>query len=243
MMKTCKTCDIKFNGSNCPVCGRKIFDNNFSLGQIVLIPILIIVGVLILAFGGGLLSLIIFSIFFKFIKENKKILLANISLGIGMLMNIKFLKLSAKHNYHFINDCFISNGISSNYENKFDGFIIIMSAIVGFYSIRKMYRLALKNNDGLLSNLLVMYHTKSYRNSINEADKIEVQKAIEQIKVSSKELNKLTEKLKPLVKEKERVIQQLKKDGIEVNMGSSIEEIMNKTREKHKDILNKYSIK
>jgi hypothetical protein len=71
-MKTCKKCDIKFNSSNCPVCGRKIYNNDFSLGQIVLIPILIMIGVLILAFGGGLISLIIFSIFSIFFKENKK---------------------------------------------------------------------------------------------------------------------------------------------------------------------------
>ena len=196
-MKTCKNCDIKFNGTNCPVCGRKIYDNDLSLGQIILIPILIIIIVLILAFGGGLISLIIISLFSMFFKDNKKILLANISLAIGMLMNIKFLTLSSQHENHFINDCFIRNGINSNYENKFDSFIIIMSAIVGFYSIRKMYRMALNNNNGLFSNLIIMYQTKSYSNSKEyEADKLEAQKAIEQIRDSSKELNKLTETIK-----------------------------------------------
>ena len=107
-----------------------------------------------------------------------------------------------------------------------------------------MYRLALKNNVGLITNLLTIYKTKSYSNSKEyEADKLEAQKAIEQIKVSSKELNKLTEQLKPLVNQKKSLIQQIRNSGIDVNMGSSTEEIMNKTREKHKDILNKYKIK
>ena len=242
-MKTCKNCDIKFNGTNCPVCGRKIYDNDLSLGQIVLIPILIIIIVLILAFGGGLISLIIFSLFSMFFKDNKKILLANISLAIGMLTNIKFLTLSSQHEHHFINDIFLKYGITP-FEKNFDSFIIFTSTIAGFYSIRKMYRLALKNNVGLITNLLTIYKTKSYSNSKEyEADKLEAQKAIEQIKVSSKELNKLTEQLKPLVNKKKSLIQQIRNSGIDVNMGSSTEEIMNKTREKHKDILNKYKIK
>jgi hypothetical protein len=161
-----------------------------------------------------------------------------------MLMNIKFLKLSSQHEHHFINDCFISNGISSNYENKFDSFIIIMSAIVGFYSIRKMYRLALKNNDGLITNLIVMYQTKSYRNSIGyEEDKLEAQEAQEQIRVSSEELKKNTEQIKIKMDEYEKLVKQMQRDERDIKMGDSIEEIMNKTREKHKDILNKYNIK
>ncbi len=76
-----------------------------------------------------------------------------------------------------------------------------------------------------------------------QADLLEAQEAQEQIRVSSEELNKLTEQLKPLVEQKKKFIQQLQNDGIDVSMSSSAEEIMNKTKEKHKDILNKYKSK
>ena len=97
---------------------------------------------------------------------------------------------------------------------------------------------------GLIAKVLDFYLAAKYKKAANKMVKSdEFQKALKDLESGTNELNKITEKLKPLVIEKKRLVQQLKNDGIDVTMASSTEEIMNKIREKHKDILNKYNIK
>jgi CHASE1-domain containing sensor protein len=64
----------------------------------------------------------------------------------------------------------------------------------------------------------------------------------QQIKVSSEALEQTTKRLKKKIDEYESLIKGLQNDGIDVKMGDSMDRILQKTKQKHKDILKKYKL-
>jgi len=50
-MQTCKNCDIKFNGTNCPICGKKKSAGGILEG-ILLVTAIIFATNLVIWFGG-----------------------------------------------------------------------------------------------------------------------------------------------------------------------------------------------
>jgi hypothetical protein len=141
---------------------------------------------------------------------------------------------------------------------KFKNLRVILMLVFGILLFTNIFRIKRElkarkpvSNESYLVRLFSFFLVPIFKFRIKklinskeyQADLLEAQEAQEQIRVSSEELNKLTEQLKPLVEQKKKYIQQLQNDGIDVSMSSSEEEIMNKTRDKHKDILNKYNIK
>jgi hypothetical protein len=70
----------------------------------------------------------------------------------------------------------------------------------------------------------------------------EYKELAQQIKVSSEALEQLTKRLKTKIDEYESLIKGLQNDGIDVKMGDSMDKIMQKTKQKHKDILKKYKL-
>ena len=70
----------------------------------------------------------------------------------------------------------------------------------------------------------------------------EYKELAQQIKVTSEALEQLTKRLKTKIDEYESLIKGLQNDGIDVKMGDSMDKIMQKTKQKHKDILKKYKL-
>ena len=100
-----------------------------------------------------------------------------------------------------------------------------------------------KLHETLLASLLNLFVEPKLRKQAeylkNSGEYKELQ---QQIKVSAQALNNLTDQLKKKVSDYEKLIKELQKDGIDVKMGDDITKVMQKTRDRHKDILKKYKV-
>ncbi|MFZ4680055.1 MAG: hypothetical protein ACOYLP_07800 [Flavobacterium sp.] len=141
---------------------------------------------------------------------------------------------------------------------KFKNLRVILMLVFGILLFTNIFRIKRelnerkpKSNESFLVRLFSFFLVPIFKFRIKklinskeyQADLLEAQEAQEQIRVSSEELKKNTEQIKIKIDEHEKLIKQMQSEGIDVTMASSTEEILNKTRDKHKDILNKYNIK
>ena len=150
-METCKKCDIKFNGTNCPICGKKKSSGGILEG--ILLVTAIIFATLLLSMVGGVFAVIIYLLLYKSINEKYKLLLANTCLALGIIIGTAIFKSADK--------------LPIEYDTyKFVGIGIL--AIIGYYSYKFMYKTALNNSNGLWSNVENIVTTKSYTGKTKE---------------------------------------------------------------------------
>ena len=151
-METCKNCDIKFNGTNCPICGKKKSSGGGILEGILLVTA-IIFATLLLSMVGGVFAVIIYLFLYKSINEKYKLLLANTCLVLGIIIGTAIFKSADK--------------VPVEYDTyKFVGIGIL--AVIGYYSYKFMYKTALNNSNGLWSNVENIVTTKSYTGKTKE---------------------------------------------------------------------------
>jgi len=98
-------------------------------------------------------------------------------------------------------------------------------------------------HESLLGSVMALFLEPKARKKA-EAIKTspEYKELVQQIKVSSESLEQITKRLKTKIDEYESLIKGLQNDGIDVKMGDSMDKIMQKTKQKHKDILRKYKL-
>jgi hypothetical protein len=150
-METCKKCDIKFNGTNCPICGKKKSAGGILEG--ILLVTAIIFATLLLSMVGGAFAVIIYLLLYKSINEKYKLLLANTCLVLGIIIGTAIFKSADK--------------VPVEYDTyKFVGIGIL--AVIGYYSYKFMYKTALNNNNGLWTNVENILSTKSYTGKTKE---------------------------------------------------------------------------
>ena len=150
-METCKKCDIKFNGTNCPICGKKKSSGGILEG--ILLVTAIIFATLLLSMVGGVFAVIIYLLLYKSINEKYKLLLANTCLVLGIIIGTGIFKSADK--------------LPLEYDTyKFVGIGIL--AVIGYYSYKFMYKTALNNSNGLWSNVENIVTTKSYTGKTKE---------------------------------------------------------------------------
>jgi len=169
-METCKTCDIKFNGTNCPICGKKKSTGGILEG--ILLVTAIIFATLLISMVGGAFAVIIYLLLYKSINEKYKLLLANTCLVLGIIIGTVIFKSADK--------------VPVEYDTY--KFVVIgLLAVIGYYSYKFMYKSALNNSNGLWSNVENIVTTKSYTGKTKEFldalknDK-EYQKALKELK-------------------------------------------------------------
>ena len=144
-METCKNCDIKFNGTNCPICGKKKSAGGILEG--ILLVTAIIFATLVVASTGGVFAFIIYILLYKSINEKYKLLLANTCLVLGLFIGTAIFKYTDKLPVEY--ETYITIGI---------GLLIL----TGYYSYKFMYKSALNNSKGLWDNVENIVTTKSY---------------------------------------------------------------------------------
>ena len=150
-MESCKKCDIKFNGSNCPICGKKKSTGGILEG--ILLVTAIIFATLLISMVGGAFAVIIYLLLYKSINEKHKLLLANTCLVLGIIIGTAIFKSADK--------------LPVEYDTyKFVG--IGLLAVIGYYSYKFMYKTALDNSYGLWSNIENIVTTKSYTGKTEE---------------------------------------------------------------------------
>ena len=144
-METCKKCDIKFNGTNCPICGKKKSAGGILEG--ILLVTAIIFATLLISMVGGAFAVIIYLLLYKSINEKYKLLLANTCLVLGLLIGTAIFKYTDKLPVEY-----------GTYKTIGIGMLILM----GYYSYKFMYKSALNNSKGLFDNIENIVTTKSY---------------------------------------------------------------------------------
>ena len=150
-MQSCKKCDIKFNGTNCPICGKKKSAGGILEG--ILLVTAIIFAILVVASTGGVFAFIIYILLHKSINEKYKLLLANTCLVLGIIMGTVIFKYTEK--------------LPVEYDTyKFVGIGIL--AVMGYFSYKFMYKSALDNSKGLFDNIENIVTTKSYTGKTKE---------------------------------------------------------------------------
>ena len=169
-METCKKCDIKFNGTNCPICGKKKSSGGILEG--ILLVTAIIFATLLLSMVGGVFAVIIYILLYKSINEKYKLLLANTCLVLGIIIGTGIFKSADKLPIEYDTYKFVIIGIL---------------AVIGYYSYKFMYKTALNNSNGLWSNVENIVTTKSYTGKTKEflnalKDDKEYQKALKELK-------------------------------------------------------------
>lgn len=111
------------------------------------------------------------------------------------------------------------------------------------HSVEKEYDNALTLHEGVVASILNLFIEPKVRKKAEAIKNSAEYKELEQqIKTSSEALNQLTKRLKTKIDEYEVMIKNLQQDGIDVKMGDSMDRIIQKTKQKHKDILKKYKI-
>jgi len=111
------------------------------------------------------------------------------------------------------------------------------------YSIELEYDNVSMIYEGMVSSIISLFlEPKLRRKAEAIRNSAEYKELEQQIKVSSKSLEQLTNQLKRKVDEYEVLIKNLQRDGIDVKMGDSMDRILQKTKNHHKDILKKYRI-
>lgn len=144
-MKYCKKCDIKFNGTNCPICGKKKSSGGILEG--ILLVTAIVFAILIVASTGGVFAAIIYILLYKSINEKYRLLLANTCLVLGLFMGTAIFKYTDKLPVEY-----------ETYKVIGIGLLILM----GYYSYKFMYKSALNNSKGLIDNVEYVFTTKSF---------------------------------------------------------------------------------
>jgi hypothetical protein len=150
-METCKKCDIKFNGTNCPICGKKKSAGGILEG--ILLVTAIIFATLLISMVGGAFAVIIYLLLYKNINEKYKLLLANTCLVLGIIIGTVIFKSADKVPVEYDTYKFVTIGIL---------------AVIGYYSYKFMYKTALNNSNGLWSNVENIVTTKSYTGKTKE---------------------------------------------------------------------------
>ncbi len=150
-METCKKCDIKFNGSNCPICGKKKSTGGILEG--ILLVTAIIFATLLISMVGGAFAVIIYLLLYKSINEKHKLLLANTCLVLGIIIGTVIFKSADRVPVEYDTYKFVVIGIL---------------AVIGYYSYKFMYKSALNNSNGLWSNVENIVTTKSYTGKTEE---------------------------------------------------------------------------
>ncbi len=180
-METCKKCDIKFNGSNCPICGKKKSTGGILEG--ILLVTAIIFATLLISMVGGAFAVIIYLLLYKSINEKYKLLLANTCLVLGIIIGTVIFKSLDKVPVEYDTYKFVVIGIL---------------AVIGYYSYKFMYKTALDNSKGLFDNIENIVTTKSYTGKTKEFlnslhnDK-EYQEKLQSVKRAVKEIDKYGE--------------------------------------------------
>ena len=156
-METCKKCDIKFNGTNCPICGKKKSSGGILEG--ILLVAAIIFAILVVASTGGVFAFIIYILLHKSINEKYKLLLANTCLVLGLLIGTAIFKYTDKLPVEY-----------ETYKVIGIGLLILM----GYFSYKFMYKSALNNSKGLFDNVEYVFTTKSFifRNLSKDIDNL-----------------------------------------------------------------------
>jgi hypothetical protein len=96
---------------------------------------------------------------------------------------------------------------------------------------------------GLISKLFGFLLAPKYKKeAYNMVNSTEYQGALKDLQDSTKELNKSTQKLQPLVDEYESLIKGLQKDGVPVKMGMDISEMQKLIRKQHAALYTKYNL-
>ena len=144
-MKYCKKCDIKFNGTNCPICGKKKSSGGILEG--ILLVTAIIFAILVVASTGGVFAFIIYILLHKSINEKYRLLLANTCLVLGLFIGTAIFKYTDKLPVEY-----------ETYKVIGIGLLILM----GYYSYKFMYKTALNNSKGLFDNVEYVFTTKSF---------------------------------------------------------------------------------
>jgi hypothetical protein len=144
-MKYCKKCDIKFNGTNCPICGKKKSSGGILEG--ILLVTAIIFAILVVASTGGVFAFIIYILLHKSINEKYRLLLANTCLVLGLFIGTAIFKYTDKLPVEY-----------ETYKVIGIGLLILM----GYYSYKFMYKTALDNSKGLFDNVEYVFTTKSF---------------------------------------------------------------------------------
>ena len=144
-METCKNCDIKFNGTNCPICGKKKSAGGILEG--ILLVTAIIFATLVVASTGGVFAFIIYILLYKSINEKYRLLLANTCLVLGLFIGTAIFKYTDKLPVEY-----------ENYKTIGIGLLILM----GYFSYKFMYKSALNNSKGLFDNVEHVFTTKSF---------------------------------------------------------------------------------
>ena len=144
-METCKKCDIKFNGTNCPICGKKKSSGGILEG--IMLVAAIIFAILVVASTGGVFAFIIYILLHKSINEKYKLLLANTCLVLGLLIGTAIFKYTDKLPVEY-----------GTYKTIGIGLLILM----GYFSYKFMYKSALDNSKGLFDNVEYVFTTKSF---------------------------------------------------------------------------------
>jgi hypothetical protein len=144
-MQSCKKCDIKFNGTNCPICGKKKSTGGILEG--ILLVTAIIFATLLISMVGGAFAVIIYLLLYKSINEKYKLLLANTCLVIGLFIGTAIFKYTDKLPVEY-----------ETYKVIGIGLLILM----GYYSYKFMYKTALDNSKGLFDNVEYVFTTKSF---------------------------------------------------------------------------------
>ena len=144
-METCKKCDIKFNGTNCPICGKKKSSGGILEG--IMLVAAIIFAILVVASTGGVFAFIIYILLYKSINEKYKLLLANTCLVLGLFIGTAIFKYTDKLPVEY-----------ETYKTIGIGLLILM----GYFSYKFMYKSALDNSKGLFDNVEYVFTTKSF---------------------------------------------------------------------------------
>ena len=144
-METCKKCNIKFNGTNCPICGKKKSSGGILEG--IMLVAAIIFAILVVASTGGVFAFIIYILLYKSINEKYKLLLANTCLVLGLFIGTAIFKYTDKLPVEY-----------ETYKTIGIGLLILM----GYFSYKFMYKSALDNSKGLFDNVEYVFTTKSF---------------------------------------------------------------------------------
>ena len=120
-METCKKCDIKFNGTHCPICGKKKSSGGILEG--ILLVTAIIFATLLISMVGGAFAVIIYLLLYKSINEKYKLLLANTCLVLGIIIGTVIFKSADRVPVEYDTYKFVVIGIL---------------AVIGYYSYKFM---------------------------------------------------------------------------------------------------------
>ena len=206
-METCKKCDIKFNGTNCPICGKKATSSGGGILEGIMLVAAIIFAILVVASTGGVFAFIIYILLHKSINEKYKLLLANTCLVLGLFIGTAIFKYTDKLPVEY-----------ETYKTIGIGLLILM----GYYSYKFMYKSALNNSKGLFDNIENIVTTKSYIKKIEE-DNDERKELVNRINATREEMEMSNERFEKYLAKCKKDVEAARKQGIIVKDCSELE--------------------